>query len=142
MGKSHFQMYTMHNMDQDIHHIHQTQQCQEQENFPTVIEVYLSNVKQIKSKHWKGYYSSKLFIYTQLEKKKKDYRFPKVCFLRSLYYFIQKLNFLTLKIIGTPTPNHVCGTGTFSCQQFIHITFKIQDQTRHFYELKNYKVKM
>lgn len=79
MGKSHFQMYTMHNTDQDIHHIHQTQQCQEQENFPTVIEVYLSNVKQIKSKHWKGYYSSKLFIYTQLEKKK-IIDFPKFVF--------------------------------------------------------------
>lgn len=68
-------------------HIHQTQQCQEQENFPTVIEVYLSNVKRIKKlKHCKGYHSSKLVIYTKLEKKK-DYRFPKVCFLRSLLFY-------------------------------------------------------
>lgn len=122
-------------------HIHQTQQCQEQENFPTVIEVYLSNVKRIKKlKHCKGYHSSKLVIYTKLEKKK-IIDFPKSVFWE-VYYFIQKLNFLTLKKIGTPTPNHVCGTGTFGCQQFIHITFQVQDQTRQFYELKNYKVKM
>lgn len=37
-------MYTMLTMNQDIHHIHQTK-C-EQENFPTVIEVYLNSVNE------------------------------------------------------------------------------------------------
>lgn len=127
------QMYTMHSMDQNkLHQIHAQpfftfylpQQCQERDFSPLLSKLILPMLNQLKKLNKS---LKKIFYFMPHgEKKIKIIHLPKVCFLRNLYYFTQRLDFLTLKITGTSSPNHFCGTWTFNCQQFMHITFKAQ----------------